>query len=148
MIQAWLAIKPLHLWTRALATENVSCATIGVKYLFNPSPRPPPWVYCGWKPYRLKFRFWAHLQEGFAHPSIHPGSECFASRAVPHQRALTRQHGVDPRFLACARRQCSAFPGMVPPWESSGGALKSKSGMDTRNCGISYHFRRFRRLVR
>ena len=34
-VQAWLTIKPLHLWARALATENVSCATIYLKYLFN-----------------------------------------------------------------------------------------------------------------
>ena len=34
-VQAWLTINRLHLWARALATENVSCATIYLKYLFN-----------------------------------------------------------------------------------------------------------------
>ena len=37
---------------------------------------------------------------------------------------------------------------MVPPWESSGGALKSKSGMDTRKSGMSYHFPNFPKLAR
>ena len=43
-----------------------------------------------------------------------------------------------PRTAQEPHRQCSTFPGMVPPRESSGRALKSKSCMDTRYCKYTW----------